>query len=248
MLKGSTSVSLAARLTGRLLMLLVCLHVVPTAAQQPKEFDHFLTGFPLTGAHNLIDCSACHRGGVFKGTPLQCARCHNGVRAQGKTPRHVATTADCDDCHTTTNFTNARFDHWAITGPCTACHNNTTAVGKSASHIRSSEDCEACHSTTITWRVSRVDHSHVIGACTSCHNGSTASGKPGNHILTTQQCGICHNTNTWAGARFDHTGAVGTCQSCHNGTTAAGQPADHIPTGGASCNNCHTTEAWLPAQ
>lgn len=248
MLKGSTGAPLIGQSIRRLLVLLACFYAPMAVSQQAQDFDHFLTGFPLTGAHNLVECSACHLYGVFKGTPQHCAQCHNGVRAQGKTATHVATSAACDDCHTTASFTVARFDHWEVTGSCNSCHNNFVAVGKTASHIRSSEDCRACHTSTITWRVSRVDHSDVIGACTSCHNGSIAEGKPSDHILTTQQCGICHNTNTWAGARFDHAGAVGTCQSCHNGTVAGGQPADHIPTGGTSCNNCHTTNAWLPAQ
>jgi len=245
MLKGPTS--LIARPIGRLLVLLSCLHTPLATPQQAEEYDHFLTGFPLTGAHNLIDCSACHVRGVFKGTPLRCAQCHNGVRAEGKNARHVPTNAACDDCHTTANFAAARFDHGAVTGSCNSCHNNVVAVGKTVRHIRSSVECRACHSSTITWRVSRVDHSDVIGTCTGCHNSTIAVGKPANHILTTQECSVCHNTNTWSGARFDHAGVVGTCQSCHNGTIAGGQPADHIPTGGTSCNNCHTTTAWLPA-
>ena len=32
-------------------------------------FDHFSTGFPLTGMHESLDCEKCHVKGVFKNTP-----------------------------------------------------------------------------------------------------------------------------------------------------------------------------------
>jgi hypothetical protein len=36
------------------------------------------------------------------------------------------------------------------------------------------------------------------------------------------------------------------CSSCHNGTIAAGKDVDHIASGN-TCDDCHTTNAWLPA-
>ncbi|MGE5757980.1 MAG: hypothetical protein ACM3W8_03845, partial [Sideroxydans sp.] len=36
------------------------------------EFNHFETGFPLTGAHLTTECGSCHVAGVFKGTPRNC--------------------------------------------------------------------------------------------------------------------------------------------------------------------------------
>ena len=33
------------------------------------DFDHFATGYPLTGQHEFIECGVCHVNGVFKGTP-----------------------------------------------------------------------------------------------------------------------------------------------------------------------------------
>ena len=36
---------------------------------QEDDFDHFSTGFELTGAHENIECASCHIQGVFEGIP-----------------------------------------------------------------------------------------------------------------------------------------------------------------------------------
>ena len=55
---------------------LMVIAFLPFAVQGDTEFDHFSTGFPLTGAHRLVDCELCHIGGVFKGTQTRCVSCH----------------------------------------------------------------------------------------------------------------------------------------------------------------------------
>ena len=40
------------------------------------DFDHLRTGFPLTGAHERVDCRSCHVRGFFEGTPTRCGACH----------------------------------------------------------------------------------------------------------------------------------------------------------------------------
>jgi len=216
------------------------------AADKVESFDHFTTGFPLTGKHQFLDCSSCHIGGIFKGTPLECALCHNRSRAPGKNPEHVQSSNICDDCHTTDTWLGARFDHSGIFAPCENCHNNSVAVGISPSHIATTSTCEDCHNTITFRRVGRVDHGSVLGTCDSCHNGVKATGKSPQHIFTNEQCDSCHNTNTWRGARFDHINATGPCSSCHNNVTATGKHPAHLPTT-AECNNCHTTNTWRGA-
>jgi hypothetical protein len=39
---------------------------------------------------------------------------------------------------------------------------------------------------------------------------------------------------------------LGTCFSCHNGSTATGKTANHVASGN-TCDDCHTTNAWIPA-
>ena len=70
------------------------------AAEEKRKFDHFNTGFPLSGQHQTLQCATCHLKGVFKGTPKTCAACHNGSISAGKPSGHVASAAGCDDCHT----------------------------------------------------------------------------------------------------------------------------------------------------
>jgi len=216
------------------------------AADDVESFDHFTTGFPLTGKHQFLDCSSCHIGGMFKGTPLECGLCHNRSRAPGKNPEHVPSSNLCDDCHTTDTWLGARFDHSGIFAPCENCHNNSIAIGITPSHIATTSTCEDCHNTITFNRVGRVDHGSVLGTCDSCHNGVKATGKSPQHIFTNAQCDSCHNTNTWRGARFDHVNATGPCSSCHNNVIATGKHAGHVQTT-AECNNCHTTKTWRGA-
>lgn len=179
---------------------LLTLSYFTCAEESTDGFDHFTTGFPLTGRHELIDCASCHLAGQFKGTPLECRNCHNGLRAQGKHIQHFPSSNFCDDCHTDTTWLGARFDHLDVRDACLSCHNNVTAVGKSPSHILSTEICEDCHNTIRFEAVTTVDHFSVIGVCSSCHNGVIATGKPADHIPTTDECNACHTTNTWRGA------------------------------------------------
>ena len=72
-------------------------YAAPAAAQSSASsgFDHFPTGFPLTGAHIGVDCGSCHLSGRFKGAPRLCAACHNGTTVQGKASQHPKTSNLC---------------------------------------------------------------------------------------------------------------------------------------------------------
>lgn len=190
----------------RLPLFLLLLSFSNTALPAEKEgesvsaFDHFSTGFPLIGRHEFIDCADCHIAGQFKGTPMECGLCHNGIRAPGKHVKHLPSSNFCDDCHTDRTWLGAKFDHVDVRETCESCHNNIIAIGKSPSHILSTSICEDCHNTITFDRVGKVDHASVIGSCSSCHNGVIATGKPADHPDTTEECNICHSVYTWDGA------------------------------------------------
>ena len=207
------------------------------------EFDHFTTGFPLTGLHEHVDCAECHIAGRFQGTPVECGLCHNNLIAEGKHPSHIISSDFCDDCHTDLSWSNAIFEHSEIFSPCQTCHNNVTATGLPPGHINSTNDCEDCHNTISFDRVTRVDHNAVLGSCSSCHNGVIATGKHPQHIATNAECDDCHNTSNWDNARFDHSGITAACSSCHDGITATGKHPQHLVTT-AECDFCHTTSSW----
>jgi len=230
-----------------LLLLGISLMALPAPSQEP-DFDHIATRFLLTGSHENVRCEACHIAGVFRGTPTDCAFCHDGtgMRAEsGKPLDHVPTSNQCADCHTTATWEQVRFDHAAVTGTCASCHNGFIAPGKPTDHILTSADCNMCH-IDVAWNTIRFDHSGVTGSCSSCHDGIQAKGKPNEHIQTNADCDLCHSTSAWRPARFDHSSVTQPCSSCHNGIAATGKTGGHIQTN-AECDLCHTTSAWRPA-
>jgi hypothetical protein len=157
-----------------------------------------------------------------------CQSCHNGSLASGKPGDHLPTTAPCDDCHTTTAWLPARFDHADVTGLCVSCHNGSIAMGKPANHIPTSTDCVQCH-MTLAWTPASIDHTGVTGACANCHNGTIATGKPSGHFVTNLSCESCHSTTRWSPISFTHS-------------------SPNYPTGHRSrleCTSCHRSNSQL---
>ncbi len=174
------------------------------------------------------DCDACHT--VMSWNPPKavdhsqiplavagyCIICHNGVQASGKSAGHIATNLECGDCHLTTTWLGASFDHTGITSGCVSCHNGTKAVGKQGNHMPTTNLCENCHTTGIgtktpSWAPSKFDHTQMtVTTCQTCHSGTVkittgfVSGQPTNHvppIPSAIDCGVCHGNNpaaeTW---------------------------------------------------
>jgi hypothetical protein len=227
-----------------------------------QDFSHFETGFPLTGAHTNLECSTCHTGGIFKGTPKNCAGCHaNGTRvaATPMTSNHVPTTAACETCHfSTITFSGTRFNHGTIApGTCTTCHNGRISQGKPSNHNSAAQttfNCEQCHRTH-AWFPAPFNHVAISpGSCEAqCHRtGSFATGRPSSHstgLKATSTCDTCHRFSSWFPTFYNHTAVVaGSCLNCHNGVSATGKPSNH--TGAKlllACDSCHNSSAWLPA-
>jgi len=197
-----------------------------TASAALKDFDHFDTGFPLTGKHNNTACDSCHINGVFKGTPKECGACHNEQIAVGKNKTHIESTDDCDDCHTTFNFSKATVDHGAVIGQCQDCHEQPR------DHIRTNAPCDDCHNT-VNWTIVHFDHSGITQGCVECHSKSRG------HPETGDECDLCHRTNAWLPVfAFDHTNISSTCKECHmsaynNATDSDCHDGDH------ACEKCH---------
>ena len=240
-------------------------HSVPSVVAARCDSCH--DGIHATGTNAKInpphvdifgkDCDACHvPGATFAGARYDhtgitdnCASCHNGTTALGKTPPpdHVPTSQDCHLCHVTTGFRPATFDHAGIVDNCRSCHNNVFAIGKSVSHVPTNQDCGVCHNTR-TFIGAVFDHTGIVDNCASCHNGTTARGMHDTHLATGMDCHFCHTTATFVGGSWFHDASTaGSCNTCHNGTDARGQPATGHFITSAQCDNCHTTNAWAPA-
>jgi hypothetical protein len=211
------------------------------------------------------NCAACHSVLTWNPTttvdhtqiPLAvagfCIICHNGTQAAGKPANHLVTNLECGDCHLTTTWLGADFDHTGITTGCVSCHNGTKAVGKQGNHMPTANTCESCHTTGIgtrtpNWTPSLFDHTQMtVSTCATCHSGSVkvstgfVSGMPANHvppIPSSIDCSVCHgntpSAETWtvlaASIATLHSGlSVTNCLMCHAGQSFAGVPAPYIP-------------------
>lgn len=182
-------------------------------------------GFPLVGAHLALACDACHSAPDFSvpgapASPDDCVACH----ADDHQAAHPGFPTTCLDCHTTTAFQPATFDHVAVSG-------GFDLVG---AHL--ALDCSACHvgpDFEPIWVPAGPND------CYTCHTDDYEAEHAGSGFPTT--CLDCHTTDTWAGATFDHSaffpiysgeheGEWADCQTCHT------QPGNF---GVFTCLTCH---------
>ncbi|WP_395701884.1 hypothetical protein [Aquabacterium sp.] len=238
-------------------------------------------GKPATTIHATVtgNCESCHKStstwsgakvdhGGFNDT-TNCASCHNGSAATGKSATHIPVgSTNCFTCHNTTGWTPTKWNHTqlAVTAQCASCHTGgyPPADGKPANHIpyqgvavSSAANCDACHKGSFSsWATGKFHGNFTVSAgCASCHTGAylNAVGKPATtiHATVTGNCESCHkSTSTWSGAKVDHGGFNDStnCASCHNGSGATGKPASHIPVGSTNCFTCHNTTGWTPTK
>ncbi len=198
-----------------------------------------------------------------------CASCHNGSAATGKSGTHIPVAAtNCITCHSTTGWTPSKWNHTQMTvaNACATCHTGgfPPADGKSATHIPyqtlsgvAIANCDTCHKGGYAaWAPSKF-HSNVSlsNQCSNCHLAGTygLTSKPTTaiHSTVTGNCESCHkSTASWAGAKVDHsTYTVATnCATCHNGSAATGKSGTHIPVAATNCITCHSTTGWTPTK
>ncbi|MEW6401288.1 MAG: hypothetical protein AB1649_05775 [Chloroflexota bacterium] len=197
-------------------------------------FDHNNTAFPLVSSHRTVACTACHRNGVYRGTPKDCFSCH-----ADRDPHNGQFGTACGSCHEPTDWSDATFDHNQTSFPlagrhtnlaCTSCHSNGVYRG-------TPQNCYACHSGD-------DHHNGQMGQdCAQCHSPSgwgnvnfnhnnTAFPLTGRH--TRVACSQCHQGGRYSGTPTD-------CAACHS------EPNFHAGAFGANCAQCHATSAWTPA-
>jgi hypothetical protein len=234
-----------------------CFACHPTGSAD-DNFDHNLTGFPLTGAHITAECIECHANG-YQGTPTDCAACHQTDYNQTTNPDHdgIGISTDCIACHTTDpGWSPATFAihdnyfvldgaHLTVANDCAACHNgnynNTpnTCAGCHTSDYNASTnpdhqalgiptDCATCHTTEPDWEP----------ATFAIHNNYYMLN--GAHAAIANDCAACHNGN--------YNNTPNTCFGCHaddyNQTTNPDHQAAQFPT---DCVQCHNEDEWTPA-
>lgn len=154
-------------------------------AWAPSEFDvlrHADARLPLTGAHAVTPCSACH---AASGEPpsrfmlsldaADCGSCHE-VDA-----RHRQSYDDlrCETCHSTSDFEAVSFAH--ETEPMRSCAGCHASDDPHAGQFPDRE-CSACHDTgsflegSFDHRSTRfpLDGAHESAACAACHASETS--------------------------------------------------------------------------
>jgi hypothetical protein len=165
---------------------------------------------------------------------IACERCHSptsftsfaGMNMRGNTAAHNAVgTATCESCH------EYPYQWYGVT---------IKTPGSTTHHGRKpGQDCisSGCHTRSYTQfsneaRVRPVLRSAVGGGVTRPVPEGLAPDAPAAAVS-----GV-----------FDHRGvSIGQCQTCHNGSAARGMPVRHLVTR-TSCDTCHRTTAWIPAQ
>ena len=207
-----------------------------TSGWTSVRFDHARdTHFPLTGAHQKLECQACHRADPRQEKlATDCLSCHRTDDVhEGRNG------AACQDCHATSAWKPARFDHDTRTDfPLHGAHRMLA--------------CETCHTGPV--------HEQKLGrACADCH----AKGDP-HHGQLGAECARCHVESGWRDqVKFDHDlarfpllgmHATVACEECH--TTRAFRDVEHNCVGchakrdvhegrlGLSCETCHTPNGW----
>jgi hypothetical protein len=199
-------------------------------------YDHESeSDYALTGAHASVECVGCHIDEQYEDTPTTCIGCHR------EDDSHMGTNGtECQDCHTTVQWEENTFDHFATTDfalvdghaglECDACH-----VGNKF-EVETPTDCVGCHLED------------------DAHDGINGT-----------QCEDCHRATEWLDVNFDH--AVDTefplngahadieCADCHvepvadslPDTTCFGCHEDDDPHEqqlGDDCARCHAELTW----
>jgi nitrate/TMAO reductase-like tetraheme cytochrome c subunit len=215
-------------------------------------------------------CTTCHAAGPFAGCATQagCASpppltyqpkkmplLAGGSPTAPSTATHVpAAGIDCQPCHSKavfTSFTGMNMKsnaiaHGTVSGAtCMSCHEGgykwfgvTKLVTKGVGHEgrKAGQDCIPCHKSTFTQFVTAARVRPVMrGALNTLSQHVLIDGNP----VTAPADGT---------QVFSHAGVLpGQCQTCHNAMAAKGKPAKHLQTT-LSCDSCHRTTAWKPAQ
>ncbi|MEP7139399.1 MAG: hypothetical protein ABI745_07230, partial [Caldimonas sp.] len=221
------------------------------------------------------NCIACHSAGAGVGPFAGCATqatcgspppltyqpkttplAAGGSPTAPSSQTHVPTVGiTCEKCHSASAFTS--FAGMKMKGN-TAAH---TAVGAAT--------CQSCHEYAYVWfgvtirtPGSSVHHGRKPGQdCISsgCHNRSYSQFSNLARVRPVLRAAVAGAGTRFlpdgtampsraAGLAFDHQGVLpGQCRTCHNGQAARGVPAKHLVTR-ASCDTCHRTTAWTPAQ
>ena len=230
-----------------------CLECHPNG-EVGEKFNHEITGFALTGAHDGLECSACHQNG-YTGTPSDCYACHSQDYEESRDPDHTELIfpIDCKSCHSTDpGWSPALFEIHEVYYPLVGAHS------------RIAGECLKCH---------EQGYDNTPTTCVGCHQDSYDQTNNPVHTAAgfSTNCTECHNVEAWEPTAFDHdfyfplngqhqktdcischtTGYKGTateCVDCHLGNYEMTQTPVHLDAGfNTECIFCHDETSWIPS-
>ena len=202
------------------------------------RFDHDKTKFPLTGLHQKVDCSKCHRVVTdnkfrddtsfvqFANVKHQlCSDCHRDVH-KGRFQK------SCDQCHTTAGWKQvaaSEFDHTKTRFPLLGKHKGL--------------ECKKCHLpgnpvTGLAFRKCMDCHSDY-------HQGQFVSG------TTVRDCDVCHTVDGFRPSiftvamhqdseyRLEGSHLAVPCSGCHGMTKIHGVETMRFAFASTRCLDCH---------
>jgi hypothetical protein len=213
------------------------------------RFDHANSDFLLEGVHQELQCAACHIQGQFQEISPACDGCH------AEPPEHEGMFGqDCATCHDSFAWSPAWVDGAAFS------HNSETRFNLDLHQIDfegTAISCQTCHQAGLENfaqetcfdchakddQINMVQHQVELGSsCLECHDGVDRMHSfdhqdvfhlDGRHIEI--ECQACHVDQLYQGTPED-------CKDCH------AEPEIHLGYFGLTCEYCHETSSWYPAQ
>jgi len=226
-----------------------------TSGWKPANWNHSSppASYALQGIHNTLACMTCHTN-YQQVAGKECYSCHKARYDATTNPNHATSgfPTTCEQCHkaSDTAWTQGKFNHSItsfpltglhITATCAKCHLNGQYKG-------TPRDCYSCHWT----RNQRDPWKLRLGqTCEQCHNTSgwkpanwSHSSPPASYALTGKHaatvCATCHVNYQRVAGRD--------CNSCHKAKYDASTNPKHSTIGfGTTCEQCHNTTVWSPA-
>ena len=199
-----------------------------------------------SGVHipsSVTACESCHASnfatGGFAGTSMNPSK-HSAMF-------NVIGSNNCDACHESgrafygVNNLQVRPNGHHVGQDCSGCHNtnnwnNRASAKKTTAPVTTRSTVGLVVNTGVAAR---------SGAGLPLNTGTVATGR--GQGISGVPTGLAAQGAAAANTGISHAGVVNNCVSCHNGVLATGKGPTHVVSN-SSCENCHTTMAWLPAR
>jgi len=223
------------------------------------SFDHDITGFPLIGSHNKIDCFACH---ARSEDPLDLFQDNLGVKSSECAKCHIDAHEgrygnECAKCHKESSFLSLKdlnfFDHGITDYPLLGNHRGVDCKKCHAKRFSTPIDFAACKNCHEDYHKEEFSSNGLSPDCVQCHSLEEGFGYslytledhnrtkfPLQGAHTATPCFACHvseKLNRWT---FVNMGSK--CADCHIDIHQDHISSAYYPDN--NCTVCHVDASW----